>query len=141
LFHTSDDHRPNENDVTYLLFTPPLQYSHSIMRLSFNSWELSLTSVMKRSYVLNEIVRRQKRSIYQISLGVLRRIKPIHHLIPENPIERRKMSHNRDDCECFNCAIHTLQEKVWEQDRNNPRAPKLNDQLHQVAPVTGIVTS
>jgi hypothetical protein len=77
----------------------PLQYSHSIMRLSFNSWEVSLIYVMKRNYVLNEIVRRGKRSIYQISLGVLRSIKSIHHLIPENPIERRKMSRICDDCE------------------------------------------
>jgi hypothetical protein len=39
----------------------------------------------------------------------------IHHLIPESSKRKEKMSHECDDCECFNCAIFTLQEKVWEQ--------------------------
>jgi hypothetical protein len=50
----------------------PLQSSQSIMKLSFNLWELSLISVINRLYVLNEIVRRGKRSIYLISFEVLK---------------------------------------------------------------------
>jgi hypothetical protein len=84
------------------------------MRLSFNFWELSLTFVMKRYYILNEIIRREKRNIYQISLGDVRIIKPIHHLILEDPLERIDMSRNRDDYSGTGLRADT----------NNPRALK-----------------
>jgi hypothetical protein len=72
--------------------SPPLQSSHPIMKLSFNLWELSLISIVKRPYVLNKMVRKQREKYLPDFPWSLRRIKPIHHTVLGNPIERRKMS-------------------------------------------------
>jgi hypothetical protein len=108
----------------------PLQSFHPIMKLSFNLWELSLIYVVKRPYILNKMVRKQREKYLPDFPWSLRRIKPIHHIVPGNPIERRNMSHNHDNCECFNCAIHILQEQVQEQTKIIRELQNLNDQLH-----------
>jgi len=41
------------------------------------------------------------------------------------------MSVDRDDCDCVNCAIFTLQEKVQEQSENTEELQTLKFQLHQ----------
>jgi hypothetical protein len=41
------------------------------------------------------------------------------------------MSRERDDCECFNCAIFTLQENVWEQSKVIQELNDSNFHLHQ----------
>jgi hypothetical protein len=88
-----------------ILSSPLLQYFQSMMKPSFNSWELSLIYVITNIFIFNKIVRRGKRSIYLISFEVLKR-----NCIYSSPYSRESerkenMSRERDDCECFNCAF------------------------------------